>query len=184
MKEVFKTGAKLAVICAVAAISLGIVNAVTDPIIIAARAARLEAALQKLSLGLEIGELVEVGNDSAITGYYPLIKDGNIVAYIVKVIGAGYADDLNLLSAISLKGKILSAVLMENSETPGLGKEAENTSYMEMFVGKGDGSVIPYRKTQLDPDEADSITGASITFIGIGKALNAASEFAVKIGGM
>ncbi len=184
MKEVFKTGAKLAVICAVAAISLGIVNAVTDPIIIAARAARLQAALQELSLGLEIGDLVEVDDGSAVTGYYPLKDGGNISAYIIKVTGAGYADDLNLLSAISLKGEILSAVLMENSETPGLGKEAENASYMEMFVGKGDGSVIPFRKSQLDPKDADSITGASITFIGIGKALNAASEFTVKLGGL
>ncbi|MCF6336225.1 MAG: FMN-binding protein, partial [Spirochaetales bacterium] len=140
--------------------------------------------LQKLSLGFEIGELVAVDDGSAVTGYYPLTDAGNIIAYIIKVIGAGYADDLNLLSAISIKGKILSAVLMENSETPGLGKEAENASYMEMFTGKGDGSVIPFRKSQLEHDDADSITGASITFIGIGKALNKASEFAINLGGM
>ena len=184
MKEVIRTGGKLAAICAIAAIALGIGNAITDPIIIATRAERLRIALEKLSIGFDIGELVESEDDSSITGYYPLNDSGTRVAYIIKVTGSGYADDMNILTAVSLEGEILSSVLMENLETPGLGKKAEKPSYMKMFVGKGKDSVIPFRKTQLTPSEADSITGASITFTGIGKALNEASEFARQIGGM
>lgn len=184
MKEVIRTGGKLAAICAIAAISLGIVNAITEPIIKAARTEKLRIALEKLSVGFDVGELVESEDESSITGYYPLTDSGNKVAYIIKVTGSGYAGDMNILTAISLKGEVLSAVLMEHSETPGLGKEAENPSYMQMYIGAGKDSVIPFRKTHLNASDIDSITGASITFIGIGKALNEASEFAGQIGGM
>lgn len=184
MNEVIKVGGKLAAICAIAAIALGIANAITDPIIIATRAERLRIALEKLSVGFDIGELLVSEDENSITGYYPLSDSGNRVAYIIKVTGKGYADDMNILAAISLEGEILSSVLMENLETPGLGKNAEKPSYMRMFVGKGKDSVIPFRKTHLSTSDADSITGASITFTGIGKALNEASEFVLQIGGM
>ena len=184
MKEVIKIGGKLAAICAVAAIALGIVNAVTEPIIIAARAARLKAALSELSVGLDIGEFVKVENQNAINGYYLLSGADSIDAHIITVTGAGYAGDMNILTAISLEGEVLSVVLMEHSETPGLGKEAENASYMEMYIGTGKDSVIPSSKRHLNSKDAYSVTGASITFIGIGKALNEASEFVGQMGGM
>ena len=184
MKEVIRTGGNLAAICAIAAISLGIVNAITEPIIIHARAERLKVALEKLSVGLEIGDYIENKDDSSVSGYYPLTEADSIDAYIVKVTGEGYGGDMNILTAISLDGEVLSVVLMEHTETPGLGKEAENASYMEMYIGTGKDSVIPSSKTHLSPADTDAVTGASITFIGIGKALNEASEFVDQIGGM
>ena len=184
MKEVMKIGGKLAAICAVAAITLGIVNAITEPIILAARAERLRLALSELSLGLKIGDFSEVEDDGSIKGYYPLSGSEGVDAYIINIIGSGYAGDMNLLTGISLEGEVLSVVLMEHTETPGLGKEAENPSYMLKFIGTGNSSIIPSSKTHLNSKDADSITGASITFIGIGKALNEASVFVKKMGGM
>jgi len=184
MKDVMKIGGKLAAICAIAAIALGIVNAITEPIILTARAEKLKIALSKLSMGLEIGEFSEVENDNSIKGYYPLTGSDGVEAYIINVIGAGYGGDLNLLTAISLDGEVLSVELMEHTETPGLGKEAENASYMEMYIGTGKDSVIPSSKSDLSSEDADSITGASITFIGIGKALNDAAVFISQLGGI
>jgi H+/Na+-translocating ferredoxin:NAD+ oxidoreductase subunit G len=184
MKEVMKIGGKLAAICAIAAIALGIVNAITEPIILAARAERLRLALSALSSGLEIGEFSEVENNRSIKGYYPLTDSDGVEAYIINVIGDGYAGDMNLLTAISLEGEVLSVVLMDHSETPGLGKEAENASYMEMYIGTGKDSIIPSSKTHLSSKDADSITGASITFISIGNALNDAAVFISQLGGM
>ncbi len=184
MKEVMKIGGKLAAICAIAAIALGVVNAITEPIILAARAEKLRLALSELSAGLEIGEFIKTDNESSIIGYYPLSSGEKTEAYIINIIGDGYAGDLNLLTAISNGGEVLSVVLMEDTETPGLGKEAENASYMEKFIGTGNGSIIPSSKSHLNAKDADSITGASITFIGIGKALNEAAGFVSQLGGM
>jgi len=183
MKEIIKIGGKLAAICAIAAISLGVVNAVTDPVIVAARAARLQNALEKLSGGLDIGEFSENKDSDSIPGYYPLSGPSGIEAYIVKVVGSGYGGDMNILTGISLDGEILSVELMENAETPGLGKEAENASYMTKYIGTGNGSAIPTSKTQLSSTDSDAITGASITFMAIGKALNTAADFVLKMEG-
>lgn len=183
MNEVMKIGGKLAAICAIAAIALGVVNAITEPIILTARAEKLKKALSKLSMDLEIGEFSIVENDTSIRGYYPLTGSDGIEAYIINVIGAGYGGDMNLLTAISLEGEVLSVKLMDHSETPGLGKEAENASYMEMYIGTGKDSVIPSSKTHISAEDSDSITGASITFISIGKALNEASVFISQLGG-
>ncbi|MCK5154356.1 MAG: FMN-binding protein [Spirochaetales bacterium] len=183
MKEVMKVGGKLAAICAIAAIALGIVNAITEPIILAARAEKLRLALSELSVGLKIGDFSEAEDEGSVKGYYPLSGAEGVEAYIINVIGDGYAGDMNLLTAISLDGEVLSVVLMEHTETPGLGKEAENPSYMKKFLGTGKDSIIPSSKTHLNSRDADSISGASITFIGIGKALNEASVFVNIMGG-
>lgn len=82
-----------------------------------------------------------------------------------------------VLGGIKKDGEVFSVVLMENQETPGLGKEAEKESYMEKFTGKGDDEEIPVRKGMLSQEQADSISGATITFVAIGKALKAGSEF-------
>ncbi len=71
---------------------------------------------------------------------------------------------------------------MDNQETPGLGKEAENPEYMKKYIGTGEDSPVPVRKSQLSQEDADAITGASITFMGIGKALASASDYAKKEG--
>ena len=181
MNEIIKIGGKLAAICAIAAISLGVVNAVTDPVIVAARAAKLQNALEKLSGGLDIGEFSENKDSDSVTGYYPLSGSSGIEAYIVKVVASGYGGDMNILTGISLNGEILSVVLMENAETPGLGKEAENPSYMKKYIGTGNGLPISSSKTQLSSEDSDAITGASITFMAIGKALNTAADFVLKM---
>ena len=43
---------------------------------------------------------------------------------------------------------------MEHTETPGLGKEAENASYMKMYIGTGKDSIIPTSKTHLSAEDA------------------------------
>ena len=66
---------------------------------------------------------------------------------------------------------------MANAETPGLGKEAENPSYMEMFIGHGGEEDVPTGTSDLEPAEADAVSGATLTFLGIARALEAGSDY-------
>ncbi len=183
MNDILKIGGKLAAICAVAAISLGLVNAITEPKIEVMKKQKLMKALEQVAVGMEIGDYVEKSDSAVIKGYYPLKNSsGSKGGYIFKLTGVGYGGDLNIIAGVSVKGKILSVVLMDNQETPGLGKEAENQEYMKKYIGTGEDKPVPVRKSQLSQEDADAITGASITFMGIGKALEAASEFAKKEG--
>jgi electron transport complex protein RnfG len=67
---------------------------------------------------------------------------------------------------------------MQNSETPGLGKEAESAGYMEeKFVGTGDEEPVPTTAGDLPPEQAEAVSGATITFMGIADALATGSAY-------
>lgn len=180
MKDMVKIGGKLAVICAVAALILGLMNAVTEPRIEQIQQERLEAALARVSEGMNVGDPSEVEGDGNITTYYPLFKASSgsePAGYICRLIGTGYGGDMVVLAGFTPEGEVFAVQMMENQETPGLGKEAEKSSYMEKYIGRGADNPIPLRKDMLTQEQADSVTGATITFMGVAKALIHGSEF-------
>ncbi len=180
MKKMIIIGAKLALICGIAATLLGFVNSVTEPKILEMKAGALKEALSAVSMGWEIGDITAVDDpgNKAVTGYYPVTDDsGTIKGYILELLGDGYAGSLKIITGITGTGEIRNVVLMDNEETPGLGKEAENPEYMQKFIGTGAERPVPVRKDQLSQGDADAISGASVTFIGIGKALESGIEY-------
>jgi electron transport complex protein RnfG len=177
MNDVVSVGGKLALICAVAAIALGLVNSVTAPAIARVKEEQLAAALDKVRGTAEAGEERIVEDDAVVKAYYRLTKDGSPRGYIIKFIGIGYGGDMELLASIAPDGEIQAVTLLDNLETPGLGKEAEKPEYMEKFIGTGSERAVPVFKQQLNQAQADSISGASITFMGLAQALTVASEY-------
>ncbi len=184
MNDIVKIGSRLAIICAVAAVVLGLANAVTEPKITIMKKMKLEKSLEQVSKGMKIGKFTPVKDSPVVKGYYPLTdKADKRSGYICKLTGNGYGGDLDIIAGISVKGKILAVILLEDDETPGLGKQAEHASYMTKYIGTGEDKPVPVRKTQLSQKDADAVTGASITFMGIGKALAAGSSYVKKLGG-
>jgi len=177
MNEVVSVGGKLALICAIAAVALGLVNAVTAPAIANVKEEQLASALDTVRGTAEAGEEQLVEDDPIVKGYYPLNSGGSEAGYILKLTGVGYAGDMELLASIDFDGEIRSVKLMDNAETPGLGKEAEKSEYMEKFVGTGAQTPVPLNKQQLSQKHADSVSGASITFMGLAQALEAGSDY-------
>jgi electron transport complex protein RnfG len=94
------------------------------------------------------------------------------VGAILELIGDGYGGDMKILARYGPEGVIQAVTLMDNLETPGLGKKAETPEYMEKFIGTGGrDKPVPVRKNMLVPGEADAITGSTITFLGVSQAL-------------
>jgi electron transport complex protein RnfG len=175
-----RIGGRLALICAVAAAILGLMNAVTEPKIEQIKQERLQTALAQVSEGMKVGEPEEVRDNETVTTYYPLFEgeeSGAPAGYICRLIGTGYGGDMVILAGFRKNGEVFAVQMMENQETPGLGKEAEKAAYMAKYIGKGADEPIPLRKDMLNQEEADAVTGATITFIGIAKALISGSEF-------
>jgi electron transport complex protein RnfG len=101
------------------------------------------------------------------------------VGSLLELIGSGYGGDLKILARYDRTGEIRAVKLMEDEETPGLGKKAESPAYMDKFIGTGAaGNPVPVRKDMLPTSEADAITGATITFLGVSKALAEGARFA------
>ena len=177
MKSISISGGKLFLICAVAALTLGIINAITEPVIAERKVLELNNALSSLTGELRAAEGVTVKEESVVKAYYPVLKEGKTDSYILELSGVGYGGDMKILSRYKLDGEIISVKLMDNLETPGLGKKAENPEYMKKFIGLGSSNPVPVRKDMLEQLEAEAITGATITFIGIAKALDQGARF-------
>ena len=192
MKSLVVIGSRLAIICTAAALVLALVNALTAPVIeenkrIALEQGLLAIAEQAPQQGLSVGEPVDAAvfeDHVEIANVYRLVDgEGEVAALIVQLVGTGYGGDMILLAGYEPDGTLFSATLMENQETAGLGKKAEDPAYMEKFIGFGGVDPIPTSKTDLEPAEADAITGATITFLGVAHALSAGSEFVASAGG-
>ncbi len=182
MKNMINIGSRLAIICAVSAIILAVVNSKTAPIIVLQQENAVKEALEQVSSGYTVGEQ-QTTDDPEINYIYPLYKDDSVVGYIMNLQSNGYGGPMKLLASFTTSGETLGVKLVEDSETPGLGKKAESNEYMTKFIGKGDSTPLPLKKSDLTMSEADSVSGASITFGGIAKALSAGSLYAKKLGG-
>ena len=182
-------GGKLALICTVAAVVLGLVNAVTAPVIVENRERALANGLAVVAgqsgvSGAQVGEASPIMDSTVAQSTYPITgADGEVVGFILQLVGTGYAGDMQLLAGYYPTGELFSAQMMENQETPGLGKKAEAPEYMEMFIGSGADSPIPTSKSDLPAGRADAITGATITFIGVARALADGSGLARELEG-
>lgn len=184
MKDTAVIALKLALICAVAAAALSLMNMVTAPRIEAYREQRILEALQQVSGEYRIGEMQEA-DAQKIEFYYPLYDEEDRTAgYILRIRADGYGGPMQLIAGYLAEGSVITSRLLDNDETPGLGKEAERPSYMEKFEGKGSSDApIPRRIHQLSSAHADAVSGSTITFVGIAEGLAAGSSFVQDLGG-
>jgi Na+-translocating ferredoxin:NAD+ oxidoreductase RnfG subunit len=241
MNEILKPGLRLFYICAAAALALGLVNFITDPVIRERKAAVELTATQSLISG-DISEqyvalppaigradfenelLAKIKTDSqraimleayrlgpddayvlkknlspdemtvlstilASVGFhsnevvrgYRLVKEaGALKGFALELYGRGYGGEMKLIAAYQVDGTLINAKLLDNGETPGIGKDAEQDGYMKMFFGKNK-MGIPVVKNMLT--EPDAVSGATITFMGVGTALRSGSLYLEQMGG-
>ena len=178
MRSFFKTAIVLCAICAVAAVVLALVNKVTFPEIQKYEESVVLGALEEVSAGYKIGLKADVSDNEYVSYYYDLKENGNIKGYLLGLKTKGYGGDMTLVASYDIKGVLLSAKLVSDSETPGLGKKAENPAYMNKYIGRGsEESPIPVSKNMLSSADSAAVSGASMTFNGISRALAAGSDY-------
>ena len=177
MKRYIKTAVVLALICAVAAILLAVVNNVTAPYIAKYEEEKETLALKEVANGFEIGEKSSF-DDTYVSYAYPLYSKGELCGYILGLNTRGYGGDIVLLAGYDLNGAVTAVTIVSDSETPGVGKKAHNEGYMDKFIGKGsDKDPLPTSKSTLSETDSVAISGATMTFSGISSALKAGSDF-------
>ncbi len=182
MTRYIKTAVILFLICAICTALCAVVNEVTAPRIAANVENERLGALSDVSTGLALGDEVAVG-DGKINYYIPLLDGSDVAGYIVELSTSGYGGAITIIASYDTEGAVMEAMMMANSETPGLGKKAEESWYMEMFKGKGSQSPLPAQKSDLSAEDNAAVSGASITFGGVSSALINGSEFVKGLGG-
>ncbi len=172
MKNHITIAVKLTIICFIATLLLTVTNLLTKNTIDEYEKKMENEANRDMfpdGLRFEKGMFSETDVD---TYYYRVFDSRNeLIGYIVATTGSGYGGEMKLVIGFQKDLSIKNMKLLANSETPRIGKKAEEDSYMQKFIGTNTPSKpFPEKKDQLSPKERDAITGATITFNGITKA--------------
>jgi electron transport complex protein RnfG len=176
-------GGKIAAVCILAFLVVVLAHLVTASAIQRRGERETYLALKELAPNKGFGVLKTVRDAAPVLGYYPAWSGmGGPETYIVIVEGVGYGGPLSLLVHCGADGEILAAHLAETREYPGMGKEAEAPAYMKKFTGTGAEKPVPLEAAELSRPDAAAVSGASVTFRGVARALEKASSF-VKNGG-
>ncbi len=183
MKKHLKYASILLSICAVCAFTLGWANSITAPVIVRQELEKKMMALEAVSNGWTIGEQVETEGVPFVMYSIPLFQESEKRGYIVGLKSAGYGGEMTLVASYTTEGEMLFAKMLTNSETPGLGKKSEKEGYMDKFKGTGSTKAVPTTKNMLGSSEAASVSGSSVTFMAIGKAIQGGSAYVKTLGG-
>ncbi len=172
MNNNLKIALKLAGICFIAVVLLGVSDLLTKSTIERNEADVEEQANLSMMPGCTFSEKIIVDNTEMPGMYYYKVTKNNVLAgYIISVIGNGYGGAMKVMIAVDKNLKVVDMRLLSNSETPGIGSLAKFPEYMEKFKGSNTPArPFPTKKTMLSPADADAITGATITFNGISAA--------------
>ena len=172
MKKHIIIAIKLAIICLIAMVILTITNLLTrDTIDKYEKKMENEANKVIFPEGV-IFEKKAFTNIKTDSYYYTVFNsDNELIGYLVSTVAKGYGGEMKLIIGFEKNLEIKNMKLLSNNETPGIGKKAEDDSYMEKFIGSNTHSKpFPQKKIHLSDEDRDVITGATITFYGITSA--------------
>lgn len=175
MNHPLKLGGILFLLTAICVGILGGVNEITRPIIEKNEVATEEAAMRELLTAAESFENVP-SVDAPMIKKVAIAKQGDkAVGYVLRVEPNGYGGAIKLLIGIDQEGIVKGISILEHSETPGFGANANNDDFKNQFIDK----IAPLRvsKSASSEDEIQAITGATITSEAIANAVNTAVEY-------
>ena len=150
MKESLKLGLFLAIVSAIAALSLSLTYTITSEKIAKARKAELNQALQTVLP--QADSFSEKGQ-----GVFLGLKQNKVIGFCAKVGTKGYSGPIEMIVGTDLSGKVTGVQILLMTETPGLGLNASAPSFLNQFIGKTSGNKI------MPKDDIVALTGATIT---------------------
>lgn len=194
MRDYIRLAGVLFIICVIAAVLLGYTNAITydriqEQIVRAndeARKAVLPDADEFAALDDEaFSKLQADSRYDMVKEIYLAKAGGSEIGYAVKVAPKGYGGSIEVMVGISREGSVRGVRVGNNTETPGLGKNAANPKFQDQFGGKTWDSAVAVIKNGIPKDnEIVAIAGATITSRavagGVEQALAAAKELSGK----
>lgn len=191
IRNMLKDAVILFVITLLAGLVLGFVYELTKEPIKQQEAKAIQAACQAVFEGTGNGELLfkeenyvpdtvkqtefaEMGIEIGATIYAATKQDGTLCGYVVEsTTKEGYGGNIVLYVGVMTDGSVSGVSILEISETPGLGMNAESV-LLPQFKGVKT-NEFTYTKTGSTIDsEIDAISGATVTTEAIVNAVNGA----------
>jgi electron transport complex protein RnfG len=179
MREIIRLGLILLLICAIAAVSLGLTYELTiDQITAQRKAINEQARKEVLSDAMEFkpveGEKLQevVSKNDEILEIYGGYKDNNLIGYAIKAAPQGYGGPVEVITGINMDGVITGVRIGNHLETPGLGANATNPSFYKQYDNKTVSMKLKVVKANPNEDEIQALSGATITSTAVTNAVN------------
>lgn len=194
MRDYIRLTGVLLIVCIIAAGVLGVTNAVTsDKIAEQAVKTNDEARREVLSEatdfikveGDKIDQILAKPDYDVIEEVFEGEVDGQTVGYAIKTTPKGYGGAIEIIIGIDKEGKVRGIKVGNNTETPGLGKNAATPKFQEQFKDKDWDKGVKLIKNGTPKDnEVLSIAGATKTSNAVIKGVNQALKLAKELSGI
>jgi len=161
MNTVLKTILVLTVILLVATALLSITNNYTQPVIQEQKKQFFYNQINILFPDMKYTDRVPVYRQGQLAGEYYNVYNtyDRLDGYAIIQSVPGYQSDIKILAGFDKNKKLISIVLLEQMETPGIGGKIDNEQFLRQFDGKKMDSL----KFRKDGGEIDAVTGATIS---------------------
>lgn len=168
MNDYVRMGGSLLIICAVVAMVVSFVNAITVDIIAeAAEREKREAIVRIFGEGTEMTEIEPLAGMNAVYA----IEGGG---YCVSLYARGFGGNVDMMVGVFSSGQIAGVEIVSHSETPGLGSRVDDAEYLRQYFGQGGKLTIG--------EEISAISGATISSKAVLAGVNAATSALTEAG--
>lgn len=165
MKDMIRITVSLVAIFIAAGLIMGVTYKYTSPVRFIAEKKEKEEALKAMAPDAT-DPIKPAGNWSSSHGkpyeYYLATSSGKPVAYISSTAGKGYSSYIAMLVSLDTDLKIKDVKILHHGETPGLGDQVEDVSFIGQFKGKNL-SQIELTKDATKTEKIIAISGATIS---------------------
>ncbi|MEW6075282.1 MAG: FMN-binding protein [Candidatus Omnitrophota bacterium] len=164
MKELYRYGLILFLICVVSAGALAFINKITKPIIEAQAQENLKSSLKEI-----IPEAVNfktMGAGSATIYYKAYGRNNEFLGAAFVAQAKGYSSAIETLAGIRRDGTIIAIKILSQNETPGLGSRIAQESFTAQFADKNATALLG----------VEAITGATISSNAVIQAVKQKSQ--------
>ena len=176
-KSVLIPALTLFLICAVVTGLLAGTNLLTKDVIAQQEAAAEEASRKIVLSSAESFEKKTLSVDGTEVEYYEGTDASGAVAGLVFTTAAkGYGGDINVITGIGSDGSVAGVVILSLEETPGLGANAQNESFLNQYQG-GAGPFEVIKSGTPSENQIQALTGATISSKAVTEAVNQAVSY-------
>ena len=179
MKDMLKITLSLVAIFVVAGLIMGLTYRYTYPVRFQAEKKEKEEALQEMAPDAA-DPIKMAGNWSADNKpyeYFEATTSGKPVAYIASTAGKGYSSYIKMLVSLGPDLKIRDVKILGHEETPGLGDQVEDKSFLDQFKGK---SLDQIKLVKVETKEnIQAVSGATYSSRGVTKGVKEAAQLLI-----
>lgn len=169
LKYILRIGGILFIICALTALLLAAVNAVTADKIAANSQAKMEASISSIfGDGISAAD-TELKFDTSVKNVYEVKDDkGDLLGYAVYAVPVGFKGDIEMMVGFTSEGVLKSVEIITMSETPGLGTKVGESAFIDQYKDKSGELVLG--------TDITAVAGATISSRTVNDAVNEAQE--------